>query len=78
MNKIKIAMIILAVGVLSACTPNTTEETSSYVLPEGLKDCKVFVMQANGLSRITVVRCPNSQTAVKTSGKYPVQSIVTE
>ena len=63
----------LSVVLLSACQPSAN--TKDYpVLPDGLKDCK-FYSVSDGVSYITVARCPNSSTTVKTSGKGNKTSI---
>lgn len=55
-----------ALGLMSCTeTPPQTHERTGFVLPDGLKDCKVYSMTDGGVmySYITVVRCPMSQTA---------------
>lgn len=55
---------ILALFILSSCSPSSKQSTSYTSLPEELKDCKIFYI-SNGFNRITIVRCPNSDTSVK-------------
>lgn len=52
MKKIAIAAIAM---FLIACTPSTKESTG-FIMPEGLKDCKVFSL-FDGITRIYVTRC---------------------
>lgn len=54
----KLLTVLLAL-VLAACEAKTKEATG-FILPEGMKDCKIYSMY-NGYN-ITVVRCPNSST----------------
>lgn len=51
--------------MLSGCNnPNYTDKTTSYMLPEGMKDCKVYKLEGEGNSKtLTVVRCPYSETS---------------
>ena len=61
--------IIVALMALSGCGKSASDTTSYWVLPEGLKDCKIFSLQ-NNLSYMNVVRCPNSITTTSyKSGK---------
>ena len=67
--------IITILSVVSifmmGCAKETKEISEKYELPEGLKDCKVYYLQAGGLGTfLNVVRCPNSQTTTTfTAGK---------
>ena len=70
----KFAFIFAAI-LLSACTKETTEISGKFQIPEDLKDCKFYQM-SNEQGFITVVRCPNSQTASKTSTKNSKAVIV--
>jgi outer membrane PBP1 activator LpoA protein len=61
---------VFALGILSGCEKETKENTSKYVLPEGLQDCKVYNMRGEDGSELNVVRCPiSSTTATYRSGK---------
>jgi hypothetical protein len=55
---------LLALVILSSCSPSSKQSTSYTSLPEELKDCKIFYI-SNGFNELTVVRCPNSDTAVE-------------
>ncbi len=57
-------LVILCLSfIIIGCGDETTESTSNYILPNGLKDCKVYKMIGEGsASNIVVVRCPLSQT----------------
>jgi len=63
----KLIFISLLALILSACQPSAN--TKDYpVLPDDLKDCK-FYSVSDGVANITVARCSNSITTVKTGGK---------
>jgi len=64
---VRLVIVALSVLTLSACQPNASK-IDYPVLPEELKDCK-FYSVSDGVAYITVARCPNSATTVKTSGK---------
>ena len=52
--------------VLSGCNndPSYTDKSTSYLMPEGMKDCKVYRLEGEGNSKtLTVVRCPSSDTS---------------
>jgi hypothetical protein len=54
---------IIFVLSLSACSENAKELHFS-ALPDGLKDCKFYVIQNSEGYEMRVARCPNSQTSV--------------
>lgn len=59
----KIIALTAILFALSGCRAETTTETHNYVLPDGMKDCKIYQMSGEGTSKtLYVVRCPNSQT----------------
>ena len=65
----KLAILVLAVLALTGCDPSGSEDAYPIV-PDGLKDCKFFVMSKGGPnSTIRVARCPNSVTTTN----YTVQ-----
>lgn len=66
-------VIVFVVALLAACQPYAKKQEYP-VLPKELEDCK-FYRVSDGPSYITVARCPNSSTAVKTSGKASKTSI---
>lgn len=75
----KFLMVISMAIFMVGCAKETTEVSYKYELPEGLKDCKVYYLQGEGVlaSYMRVVRCPNSQTSSSyTSGKT-TQSVTT-
>jgi hypothetical protein len=75
--KTKIALIALSALALTACGPSS--EIKTYpALPEFLKDCQFARVSENGLSAITVGRCPNSTTTVMMHGKKPVTTITVD
>ena len=58
---IGISFVIIA---LSGCNPSYTDKSTSYLMPEGMKDCKVYVLDGDESSRsLTVVRCPSSDVS---------------
>ena len=53
---IKFIGISFVAIVLSGCNPSYTDKSTSYLMPEGMKDCKVYVLEADASSRsLTVV-----------------------
>lgn len=79
MQILKILSVACAVGALASCgDPYTSETTGRYVLPEGLKDCNVYLMAANSFSNVTVVRCPQSETTAYTHAKGGPTAITIE
>lgn len=57
--------IVLLALILCGCDPSGSEITHTYsVMPEGLKDCKIYTI-SNGGREVTVVRCPNSSTSTQ-------------
>jgi hypothetical protein len=74
----KLTLLTLTLATLAACTPESKEITSSFVLPEGLKDCKAYVLKDGNIKILYVVRCPNSQTSTIKTGKHPVHVSVVE
>ena len=74
--KIKSFFIIFATCVisllLSSCDLNlqaTSEKTSSFTLPEGLKDCTIHKMTSDKGTVLFAMRCPLSSTTVYQSSK---------
>lgn len=63
MNKLlaKVGFICVVV-LLAGCTKTASEHTSSYMLPSGLEDCKIFSLRSDTGTNLTVVRCPLSST----------------
>jgi hypothetical protein len=54
--------ILVFAVMLSGCAPSAEERTANFtVIPDGLKDCKIYRISDGG-ENITVVRCPNSST----------------
>ena len=54
---------------LVGCSPSGSETTAGYlVMPEGLKDCRIYKI-SDGPNPLVVVRCPHSSTTAETSGK---------
>lgn len=70
-----IAASILGLTMLSGCEKSTTDATASFKMPEGMEDCKVYVMSSSNGSNLIVVRCPNSTTTTR-SGKSTNVTVV--
>ena len=65
--------------VLSGCSPKYEDVSGRYASkPEALKDCTFSRLLSDEGSSITVVRCPNSDTTTRTSGKSPITTAVIE
>lgn len=60
--KQKLFLIFLLTLSLSACEKTTRQINGSYLLTEGLEDCKIYEL-SGGSGTLYVVRCPNSQTS---------------
>ena len=61
---IKTVGISFVAIVLSGCNPSYTDKSTSYLMPESMKDCKVYVLDGDASSKtLTVVRCPSSDTS---------------
>lgn len=71
----KLSAVVVA-AALAGCQPYA-EEVTYPVMPEGLKDCRTFVI-SDGSVRVRVVRCPNSQTSTTRPGKGTTHSTVVE
>ena len=54
-------VILLLSIVLLGCTPSTNQ-SYGFVLPDDLKDCKVYEMY-DGYKNVVVVRCPRSDVS---------------
>lgn len=64
---------VTALILLAACDASTSEKTNKYVLPEELKDCRVYRMQGSGAEgALTIVRCPNSEVTTQSGGKSKI------
>ena len=76
-----IFFIIVISLFLSSCDLNfkaTSEETSSFTLPEGLKDCTIHKMTSDKGTVLFAMRCPLSSTTVYQSGKNSSTATVNE
>lgn len=65
-------------ALLTGCTDKSTvENTQNFILPEGLKDCKIFKLNSGGAisTLMHVVRCPNSETTTTDSVGKTTQSV---
>lgn len=78
----KLLRVVLSVVILTGCgyEPSYTDDTKSFsVLPEGLKDCKIYYIKNSVGYSLSVVRCPNSQTSTTYSvGKSTATTVVIE
>lgn len=82
MKKLLFVSGVLFIVALSlvGCSPSATEETAKFtVMPEGLKDCKIYRITPTGGDSLNVVRCPLSNTTTSySSGKTTTSVSVTE
>lgn len=62
MKKLMICMLVVFSMVMVGCE-NSYRETQFPVKPKELDDCKFFTLTNEDGLKITVVRCPNSQTS---------------
>lgn len=58
----KYLILITILSVLSGCAANTHESTNNFILPNELKDCRIYYLES-GLSYLCITRCPNSITS---------------
>lgn len=68
----RILLLLCIIYLLVGCDhPYSQEKTSEYPLPEGLKDCQIFKINATGEQLLHVVRCPGQETV---ANNYSVRS----
>lgn len=61
----KLLFIIPVLFLVAACDPGYSDLSAKYsVLPEELKDCKIYRLQGDGTGSMAVMRCPLSTTSV--------------
>lgn len=73
--KLVISLLLLFI-LCSGCTPSA-EEYRPEVIPEGLSDCKFFVVLSSSGRHTKVVRCPNSSTSTSyMQGKVQSTTVV--
>jgi len=72
----KRVLLALAAIALVSCSPSAKEGTiiPNEVIPEGLKDCKFYILKSSSGGKLHVIRCPNSSVSTATTGKHPVHS----
>lgn len=65
-------LLVLAVLALAGCDARTKELTNKFILPEELKECKVYALQADGGNGMYAMVCPNStvSTSVQEGKTY--------
>lgn len=70
---VRIFVCLLILTILAGCSASSSNNTSHYQMPPEMKDCKVFRLEGDGLSKtLYVVKCPNSNTStswIERSGK---------
>jgi hypothetical protein len=73
----KIVLFSLIVLTMTGCRPSSSTSSWQSNIDDtpALKDCQAVALD-NGFNSLTVVRCPNSTTTTKTSGKFPKTSVV--
>lgn len=68
--------------LFAGCSKSYSDNSDSYLLPEGLKHCKVYRLNGDSGSRdVTVVHCPNSSTTTEYScgkGCYHSNTVIQE
>lgn len=57
----KYLLMVFAFIMLMGCDPVTKEKTNGYILPEDLKECKVYYL-SNGGSSMNALVCPHANT----------------
>lgn len=74
---LSLLFISLLVITLSACSPSTNEASGKYLIPQELADCLFLEMYARDMGgKISVVRCPNSNTSTIAGDKAKTTTIV--
>ena len=77
MKKSFVMLVVLL--TLAGCEKKTTEVSSEYEIPNGLKDCSIYEMNSENGKRFYVTRCPFSATSTDSpSGKTRVTSFAIE
>lgn len=76
----KVLLVFLLTFLLVACSKETSEVTSEYILPQGMEHCKVFNMRpGNGGNSLVGIHCPNEIVSItRSSGKSTESSESTE
>lgn len=59
----KYLVLIATLGLLAGCDTSTKEVSRDYIMPDGLKDCKVYEMNSRTRTDLHVVLCPNATTS---------------
>jgi hypothetical protein len=73
----KIVLLSLIVITMTGCRPSSSTSAWQSNIDDtpALKDCQAVALES-GLNMLTVIRCPNSTTTTKTSGKFSKTSVV--
>ena len=73
----KLLLVLVVVALLSACSPSVKPSGYESILQTspGFEDCKVAIV-SDGISTITVVRCPFSSTTVKQPSGKSTKTVV--
>jgi hypothetical protein len=64
-NKIIVTIVLSFLTSLSyAANKNTVDVTSEFIMPDDMKDCKIYRMNSDGFGSVFlyVTRCPNGKT----------------
>ncbi len=64
-----IVMAALSLALV-ACEKSAQDTTNTWILPEGLRDCKIYKLDPGIGQPLTVVRCPDSETTTQSGGKH--------
>lgn len=73
----KILYVTLAAIAISACTPSYQDKSGEFsVMPEELKDCKIFRVQGT-VQHLYITKCPHADTTTSTTDKNKTYSSLT-
>lgn len=79
--KLKRACIVFGVTLVTtvvlACSPSYEDKSGEFsVMPEELKDCKIFRVQGT-VQHLYITKCPHADTTTSTTGKHKTHSSLT-
>ena len=78
MKFVKLACVALVGFTALACTPTYKDKSTSFsVMPEELKDCKIFYVLSSDGAGIYITKCPHADTTTSTTGKGKTYSSLT-
>lgn len=78
MKFVKLACIALVGFTALACTPTYKDKSGSFsVMPEELKECKIFYLLSSNGEGLYITKCPHADTTTSTTGKHRTHSSLT-